>query len=96
MIAAVDADAQKALAAKYEIKGFPTMKWFAAGSDKAEDYTGGRGLDELLALVNEKTGLSKHIPKPVSAVVEATDATFDAVILGEANKDKFRFVRAQG
>ena len=91
-IASVDADAQKELAARFEIKGFPTLKWFPAGTDVPEPYDGGRGLDELLALVNSKTGLSKHIPKPVSAVLEADDSNFDATIMG-SELNKFRFVR---
>ena len=92
VIASVDADAQKELAARFEIKGFPTLKWFPAGSDVAEAYDGGRSLDEMLTLVNGKTGLSKHIAKPVSAVLEADDGNFDAVLMG-TELHKFRFVR---
>ena len=44
VIAKVDAsaDENKAIASEFDVKGFPTIKWFAPGSLKPEDYTGGR------------------------------------------------------
>lgn len=42
MIAAVDATIATKLAAKFEIKGFPTIKYFNKGSPKPEEYDGGR------------------------------------------------------
>ena len=41
VIAKVDADAHKELGNDYDVKGFPTLKWFPAGSLKPEDYSGG-------------------------------------------------------
>jgi len=59
VIAAVDADAHKDIAGKYEVSGFPTLKWFGAESKDGEKYEGGRGIDELVAFVNQKVGTSR-------------------------------------
>lgn len=41
VVAKVDADAHRSLGEQFDVKGFPTLKWFPAGSDKPEDYSGG-------------------------------------------------------
>jgi len=59
VIAAVDADAHKDIAGRFEVSGFPTLKWF--GDNKSGDkYEGGRGLEELVAFVNQKAGTSRN------------------------------------
>lgn len=60
-IAKVDATEQKALAERFEIKGFPTLQWFNHGTKM--DYTGGRTKDTIVEWINKKTG-------PVSAEVD--------------------------
>jgi len=60
-IAKVDATEQKALAERFEIKGFPTLAWFNHGTKM--DYTGGRTKDTIVEWINKKTG-------PVSAEVD--------------------------
>ena len=60
---------------------------FPAGSTKAEDYNGGRALDELITFVNGKLGSNKKVKKPVSAVIDLDDSNVDA-ILGDASKAK--------
>ena len=42
VIVAVDATVAVKLASKYEIKGFPTIKYFPKGSESPVDYDGGR------------------------------------------------------
>ena len=43
IIAAVDATESSELAERFEVKGYPTIKYFAKGSaDVPEEYTGGR------------------------------------------------------
>jgi len=78
VIAKVDADAHKDLAGKYGVKGFPTLKWFAAGGAEPEDYEGDRTAEALVAFVNGKTGLARKLKVAPSAVEALTPATFDA------------------
>ncbi len=80
LIAKVDADAHKELATKFEVKGFPTIKWFPKGSLTPEDYEGGRSPAEMIDFVNAQTGLRKALVEPPSAVAALTPDTFDAVV----------------
>lgn len=77
-IAKVDADEHKELGKKYEIQGFPTLKWFdGTGKSKPEDYKGGRDLESLSAFIAEKTGVKAKKAKSAASQVEfLTDSTF--------------------
>ncbi|KAF9897919.1 hypothetical protein BX616_004760, partial [Lobosporangium transversale] len=82
LIAKVDADAHRELGSRYDIKGFPTIKWFPKGVEgDPEDYKGGRDLDALASFVTQKTGVKSSIVKAVPAVTVLTDATFDKEVL---------------
>ena len=48
-ITAVDATANQALAAKFDVKGYPTIKFFPKGSTEPEDYSGGRSADTIVS-----------------------------------------------
>ncbi len=85
IIAKVDADAERSLGERFEVKGFPTLKWFPKGSTTGEEYDGGRTADTIVSWVNGKTGLSRKIKKAPTAVVDLTPATFDAVVDGSSN-----------
>ncbi len=69
----LDATEEKDTAARFDIKGFPTLKWFVDG-EVAMDYSGGRTADEIVAWIKKKTG-------PPSTVLADTAA------LDEAKKD---------
>jgi protein disulfide-isomerase A6 len=56
IIAAIDATEHKESAKKFEIKGFPTIKYFPKGSTDAQDYDGGRSADLIASWVNDKRG----------------------------------------
>ena len=58
VIAEVDADADRVLADRFEIHGYPTLKFFPAGEKvEAEDYKGDRSLDALVNFMNDKAGM---------------------------------------
>lgn len=56
VIANVDADKYKELAEKYDVSGYPTLKFFPKNNKAGEDYGGGRDLDDFVAFINEKCG----------------------------------------
>ncbi|KAJ3032669.1 hypothetical protein HDV00_007284 [Rhizophlyctis rosea] len=88
VIAKVDADAHKSLGSKFDVKGYPTLKWFPKGETKKPvDYSGGRDLDSFLSFIKEKTGLAPNIKKPQTFVEVLTADSFDAVV-----KDKTKNV----
>ena len=80
LIAKVDADAHKELATKFEVKGFPTIKWFPKGSLTPVDYDGDRAPAAMIDYVNAQTGLRKVLVEAPSAVAALTPDTFDAVV----------------
>ena len=61
IIAAVDATESKDTASNYEIKGYPTIKYFPKGSTDPEEYDGGRTADTISSWINEKIGTKKKI-----------------------------------
>ncbi|KAI1291814.1 Protein disulfide-isomerase 2 [Halotydeus destructor] len=54
LLGKVDATEQAELAEKFEIRGYPTLKFFRNG--KAVDYNGGRSADDILKWIEKKTG----------------------------------------
>ena len=83
IIAKVDADAHKSLGQEFGVQGFPTLKWFPEGfnkaTDKPEEYTGGRGLDDFTAFISSKTRgqvVAKLAKGPATAVKVLDDVNF--------------------
>ena len=65
IVAEVDADSERELGDRFNIEGFPTLKFFPAGaSDKPEDYDGDRTAEALVSWVNDRLGTlcSPHSP----------------------------------
>lgn len=82
IIANVNADEHRDLGTRFGVSGFPTLKWY----DKNElndptDYSGGRGLEDLIAFVEEKSGVKSKIKKPVTFVEELTSQKFNEIAL---------------
>ena len=61
LIAKVDATEEPDLASKYDISGFPTIKFFPAGSAEAESYDQAREVDAMVSYINDKAG-TKRMP----------------------------------
>ncbi|KAK6333412.1 hypothetical protein TWF718_011224 [Orbilia javanica] len=84
VIAKVDADKHRELGKRFEIKGFPTLKWFDGKSDKPITYDSARTLEAMTKYITDKTGIKlggAAAPKkePESPVKALTDANFEAV-----------------
>ena len=60
VIAKVDATEEEELGRKYDIKGFPTIKFFPSGGAAAEEYQGGRSLEDFVSFINGKTGTQRN------------------------------------
>ncbi|KND03842.1 protein disulfide-isomerase domain [Spizellomyces punctatus DAOM BR117] len=80
VIAKVDADAHKELGSRFEVRGYPTIKWFPKGSKTPEDYNGGRDLDSFLKFIEEKSGIKANVKKPQTFVKVLTSGSFDEVV----------------
>jgi len=84
IIAAVDATESPALAEKYQVQGYPTIKFFAKGSSDAtpENYEGGRTASDIVKWVNGKIGTSRRVKVAPTAVTVLTSDNFDDLVLG--------------
>lgn len=85
VIAQIDADKHKKLANRFNVKGFPTLKWVPMGKsfEDAEDVNAERTAEGLLKYVNEKTGLSMKLKDdPPSSITTITSDNFDQVTSG--------------
>ncbi|KAG0241554.1 thioredoxin-domain-containing protein [Mortierella sp. GBAus27b] len=60
VIAKVDATVETAVAEKYGVSGYPTIKFFAADGS-VEDYNKGRTEQDFIDYINEKTGTKRII-----------------------------------
>lgn len=87
-IAKLDGDAHKDLSAQYGITGFPTIKYFDGSDGLPEDYTGGRGLEQLQEYITERTKAKpkKAVQLP-NEVKILQDGDFEKVVGGD--KDVF-------
>jgi len=54
LLAKVDATVETELGSRFDVKGFPTLKWFTAGG-AASDYGGGRTAPEIVSWVSKKS-----------------------------------------
>lgn len=79
----MDATAQTALGQRFEVKGFPTLKFFPKGSTTPVDYDGGRTADTLTSWMNKKTGLNKQVKAAPTSVTVLKADNFDDVVDGK-------------
>ncbi|PHH91228.1 hypothetical protein CDD83_1278 [Cordyceps sp. RAO-2017] len=85
-IAKVDADAERSLGKRFDVQGFPTLKFFDGKSDKPEEYNSGRDLDALSTFITDKVGVKpKKKQEMPSSVAMLTDETFVKTIGGDKN-----------
>jgi len=78
------------LGGAFDVKGFPTLKFFpkgtAAQGNKGQDYNGGRTAEDIITYINQQTGSRGRIKKAASNVVTLTTSSFDSVVL-DSSKD---------
>jgi len=86
VIAKVDCDAHKDIGTRFNVRGYPTLKFFPKGSTTPEEYNGGREADDIIEFINNKAGTRAKVSKPASDVAVLSPANFDKIVL-DANKN---------
>ncbi|KAG5186863.1 protein disulfide isomerase [Tribonema minus] len=79
-IAKLDATEHKTSAGKYEVKGYPTLKYILKGG-KALDYNGGRTAPDIVKYVVKKSGPAA-VPLDSKDAVEKFAEQADVVVVG--------------
>jgi len=87
VIAKVDAESadSKKIAAEQDIKGFPTLKWFPAGSKEPTPYEGARTEQALIDFVNKEAGTYRAVGGGLTAAggtISAIDTVIQTIIDG--------------
>jgi len=67
-VASVDADKHRDLGSRFGVSGFPTLKYFSAGSKEGEAYNGGRTAKDIIEFLNEKAGTHARIKEAPSTL----------------------------
>ncbi|EEF49947.1 probable protein disulfide-isomerase A6 [Ricinus communis] len=83
LIGKVDCDAHKSLCSKYDVSGYPTIKWFPRGSLEPKKYEGARTAEALAEFVNSEGGTNVKIAAVPSNVLVLTPDNFNQVVLDE-------------
>lgn len=78
-LASVDATVDQDLAKKFEVRGYPTIKFFVDGTPI--EYTGGRSTDDILGWLKKKTGPAADDLKTVDELNKLKDGS-DVVVIG--------------
>jgi protein disulfide-isomerase-like protein len=86
VIAEVDCDAHSSVCGRFDVQGFPTLKYFARGSTEATAYEGGRDTADIIAYVNKAAGVNAKIAGETSDVVVLNEDNFDSVVM-DVTKD---------
>lgn len=80
IFAEVQADIEPELSERFDIKSYPTLLFFPAGSVmEPEKYTEEREKERIIRWLNERLGTEVRIPKPFSHVITLTPGTFNDV-----------------
>lgn len=57
-------DSGESLCEEFEVRGYPTIKYFVDGDTKGQDYQGGRDFDSLKSFVEETLEVKCDIEDP--------------------------------
>ncbi|KAF5279312.1 hypothetical protein FQA39_LY18291 [Lamprigera yunnana] len=91
-VGAVNADEHGSLGSRYGVQGFPTIKFFSANKNKAEDFNGQRTAQALVDgafaaarkkvnnILGSKSGSDSDSKGSSDYVVELTDDNFDKLV----------------
>jgi len=78
-LATVDATIEQDLAQKYDVKGYPTIKFFSDGT--TFEYSGGRAQDDIVNWLKKKTGPPAEELKTVDDLNKLKEAN-EVVVIG--------------
>mmetsp|Transcript_52749 Transcript_52749/g.47389 ORF Transcript_52749/g.47389 Transcript_52749/m.47389 type:complete len:251 (+) Transcript_52749:101-853(+) len=66
VVAKVDATEENELGSRYDVKGYPTIKFFPKGSDDVVDYKSARSAQAFVEFLNENAGTRRNMDGTLS------------------------------
>lgn len=85
VIGKVDATEEASLGGRYDVQGYPTIKFFPANADGPVPYEGGRDLESLVSFINEQTGTQRN-PDGTLQATAGRVAVIDSLIEAAATE----------
>lgn len=85
-VAKVNCDDHRNVCSKFDVKGYPTIKFFPFGATTPEDYNSGRSAEDIANFLNDKAGTNIRIPKAATFVTDLTPSNFDKIVM-DSDKD---------
>jgi len=87
VIAKVNADTHRELGERFNIEGFPTLKYFPKSFTKPEDYEGQRTTEGVIEFINSRAGTKVKVKGAAPSQVKVlTPDNFNSLVL-DANND---------
>ena len=94
-LAKVDATEEKELGEKYQVKGYPTIKFFRNNGKAPLDFSAGRTAADIVAWLKKKTGppaLNVETVEEAKALIEANEVVlFGFIKVGKACFERFLY-----
>ncbi|EXB59326.1 putative protein disulfide-isomerase A6 [Morus notabilis] len=98
VIANLDADKYKDPAEKYDVSGFPTLKFFPKNNKGGEEYEGGRDLEDFVNFINEKSGTNRDGKGQLTSkagIVSSLDALVKEFVAASDEEKKVVFSKIE-
>ncbi|KAJ9506014.1 hypothetical protein QJQ45_016668 [Haematococcus lacustris] len=92
----VDATVETSLGTQFDVKGYPTLKWFVDG--EAVDYNGPREADGIVSWIKKKTGPATTVVDDAKTLTEL-EGSNPVIVLGyfkEAKGDEYEAFKTAG
>ncbi|GMJ01333.1 PROTEIN DISULFIDE ISOMERASE 11, PDI-LIKE 2-1, ARABIDOPSIS THALIANA PROTEIN DISULFIDE ISOMERASE 11 [Hibiscus trionum] len=99
IIANLDADKHGDIAEKYEVTGYPTLKFFLKGNKTGEDYNGERDLDAFVAVINKKCGTNRDAMGQLTSkagILSRLDPLVKEFVAASGDEKKAAFSKIEG
>ena len=91
VVARVDADAQRDLASRYGVQGYPTIKFFPKDNKDGTDYNDGRSAEDFVLFLNKNCGAFRMVGgklSPLAGVVDELNPLASKFMTEEANREQ--------
>lgn len=95
VVASLDADKYRDLGKRFDVTGFPTLKFFPKTNKAGEEYSGGRAASDFLSFFQQKSGVQRTVGGGVTADAGLVPALTDLAKRFVAESEARAAIRAE-